>query len=217
MPAAAAPRAPGRDCPLCPRLVDYRLANRAAHPDWHNAPVASFGPLGARLLILGLAPGMKGANRTGRPFTGDAAGVWLYRALGEAGFARGRFEARADDSLRLVDCRIANAVRCVPPANKPLPAEIAACRRFLQAELKAMRRLKVVLALGQIAHGALLGSLDLKASAYRFAHGAKYALPDGTWLIDSYHCSRQNTNTGRLTEPMFRAVFEDARALLDRG
>jgi uracil-DNA glycosylase family 4 len=214
---AAAPTTPGRDCPLCPRLVDYRHANRAAHPDWHNAPVASFGPLDARLLIVGLAPGLKGANRTGRPFTGDAAGYWLYGILGELGFTRGGFEARADDGLRLVDCRIANAVRCVPPANKPLPAEIAACRRFLESELNTMKRLRVMLALGQIAHGALIAAFGLKASAYRFAHGARHALPDGRWLLDSYHCSRQNTNTGRLTEAMFRAVFTDAKALLERG
>jgi uracil-DNA glycosylase family 4 len=208
---------PGRDCDLCPRLVQYRLEIRAAHPDWHNAPVPSFGPLDARLLILGLAPGRKGANRTGRPFTGDAAGQWLYRMIEEAGLSRGRFDARADDGLRLVDCRIANAVRCLPPANKPLPDEIAACRGFLQAELKAMKQLRVVLALGQIAHGALLGALGLKPSAFRFAHGAMHELPDGRRLIDSYHCSRQNTNTGRLTEPMFRAVFEDAKALLQEG
>lgn len=218
MPAArrARPEEPGRDCALCPRLAAFRAANRFAHPDWHNAPVPSFGPPDARLLIVGLAPGLKGANRTGRPFTGDFAGQLLYDTLAVFGFAQGRFEGRADDGLELVDCRIANAVRCVPPANKPLPAEVAACRGFLKAELEALPKLRVVLALGQIAHGAALAALGLRPGAFRYGHGARHALPDGRWLIDSYHCSRLNTNTGRLTEAMFHAVIADAKARLDR-
>jgi uracil-DNA glycosylase family 4 len=210
----AAPEQPGRDCALCPRLAAFRATNRAAHPDWHNAPVPSFGPLDARLLIVGLAPGLKGANRTGRPFTGDYAGQLLYQTLSTCGFTTGRFAERADDGLRLVDCRIANAVRCVPPANKPLPGEAAACRGFLKAEIVALPGLRVVLALGQIAHGAALAALGLKPGGFRFGHGANHALPGGRWLVDSYHCSRLNTNTGRLTEAMFRRVIEDAKTRL---
>ncbi|MSO75082.1 MAG: uracil-DNA glycosylase [Alphaproteobacteria bacterium] len=211
-----APEQPGRDCARCPRLATFRETNRATRPNWHNAPVPSFGPLGARLLIVGLAPGLKGANRTGRPFTGDFAGQLLYQTLGALGFTIGHFAERADDGLRLIDCRIINAVRCVPPANKPLPAEVVACRGFLKAELAAMKALHVVLALGQIAHGAVLAAYGLKPSRFRFGHGAVHDLPGGRWLIDSYHCSRLNTNTGRLTEAMFRQVIEAAKARLDR-
>lgn len=211
---AAAPEQPGRDCALCPRLAAFRTRNRATHPEWHNAPVPSFGPLDARLLIVGLAPGLKGANRTGRPFTGDYAGQLLYQTLGACGFTQGRFAERADDGLRLIDCRITNAVRCVPPANKPLPAEAAACRGFLKAEFAALANLRVVLALGQIAHNATLAALGLRPAGLRFGHGAIHALPNERWLIDSYHCSRLNTNTGRLTEAMFRAVIEAAKARL---
>lgn len=214
---AGRPDAPGLECPLCPRLVAFRAAQRGREPGWHNAPVPSFGPLDARLLIVGLAPGLKGANRTGRPFTGDHAGRLLYATLKAEGFARGAFAERADDGLTLVDCRIANAVRCVPPANKPLPAEIGACRPFLESELAAMKRLRVVIALGQIAHGAVLAALRLKPASCRFAHGARHDLPGRFVLLDSYHCSRQNTNTGRLTEPMFRAIFAAARRLLDEA
>lgn len=206
--------APGPACPLCPRLVAFRAANHDREPDWHNAPVPSLGRLDARLLIVGLAPGLKGANRTGRPFTGDHAGRLLYATLRAEGFARGEFAERADDGLELIDCRIANAVRCVPPANKPLPAEISACRPYLESELAAMRRLRVVIALGQIAHGAVLASLALRPANHGFAHGARHGLPDGRVLLDSYHCSRQNTNTGRLTEPMFRTIFAEAKRLL---
>ena len=206
--------APSPDCALCPRLVAFRNANRHAHQDWHNAPVPSFGPLEARLLIVGLAPGLKGANRTGRPFTGDHAGKLLYGTLARLGFATGQYGATASDSLALIDCRIANAVRCVPPANRPLPAEVAACRRFLVAEVAAMTRLKVIVALGAIAHGAVLAAHALKPAQARFAHGARHALPEGRLLLDSYHCSRQNTNTGRLTETMFQAVFAEAKAAL---
>jgi len=196
-------------------LVAFRQANRTSKPDWHNAPVPSFGPLDARLLIVGLAPGLKGANRTGRPFTGDHAGRLLYATLLAHGLAEGQFDERADDSLRLIDCRIANAVRCVPPANKPLPAEVVACRPFLVSEIASMPRLRVVVALGQIAHLATLSTVGPRPSTFRFGHGARHALPDGRTLFDSYHCSRQNTNTGRLTQAMFHAVFADARSAIE--
>jgi uracil-DNA glycosylase family 4 len=210
----AADRDPGRDCALCPRLAAFRAAQRQAHPDWHNAPVPSFGDRDARLLIVGLAPGLKGANRTGRPFTGDYAGDLLYATLKKFGFAQGDYAARADDGLQLIDCRISNAARCVPPENKPLPEEVAACRGFLSAEIAAMTRLTVIMALGQIAHGAVLAALQQKKSAHRFNHGAIHRLPAGLLLADSYHCSRYNTNTGKLTTAMFEAVFTELRARL---
>jgi uracil-DNA glycosylase len=200
---------PGRDCPLCPRLVEFRAAQRAEHADWFNAPVPSFGGEEARLLIVGLAPGLRGANRTGRPFTGDFAGQLLYRTLAKFGFARGDYAERADDGLALVSCRITNAVRCVPPENKPEPAEIKACNRFLVAELKRLHRLEAVLALGAIAHQAVLAALGERRSAFRFGHGAMHALAGGLLLADSYHCSRYNTNTGKLTRAMFEEVFAE--------
>jgi uracil-DNA glycosylase family 4 len=206
--------APGHDCALCPRLVDFRVAQRAAHPDWHNAPVPSFGDIAARLLIVGLAPGLKGANRTGRPFTGDYAGDLLYATLKSFGFARGDYAQHKDDGLTLIDCRISNGVRCVPPENKPLPEEVATCRRFLTTEIAAMPKLRAILALGQIAHGAVLTALGQRKSAFRFGHGAVHALPDGKLLIDSYHCSRYNTNTGKLTTAMFESVFTELRKRL---
>ncbi len=206
--------APGRDCALCPRLVAYRAANRATHPDWFNAPVPSFGGLDARLLVVGLAPGVRGANRTGRPFTGDFAGVLLYQTLLRFGFAEGRYGADASDGLRLLDCRVTNGVRCVPPGNLPVPTEIAACNAFLAAEFAAMPRLRAVLALGGVAHNAVLRGRGLKPKAAPFAHGAAHMLPDGLLLVDSYHVSRLNTNTGRLTEAMFAAVVEDLRRRL---
>ncbi len=205
---------PGRDCGLCPRLVAYRTANRAAHPDWFNAPVPSFGGLDARLLVVGLAPGVRGANRTGRPFTGDFAGVLLYQTLLRFGFAEGRYGADAADGLRLVDCRVTNGVRCVPPGNLPVPAEISACNVFLAAELAAMPQLRAVLALGGVAHRAVLRGRGLKAKDAAFAHGAAHLLPGGLLLVDSYHVSRLNTNTGRLSEAMFAAVVEDLRRRL---
>jgi len=205
---------PRSDCPRCPRLVRFRRAQRAAFPDWHNAPVPSFGPLEARLLIVGLAPGLRGANRTGRPFTGDFAGELLYATLAKFDFAHGHYGASADDGLLLVDCRISNAARCVPPENKPLPAEIAACRPFLAAEMAAMKRLAFVLALGRVAHEAVLAALDLKRSAFPFRHGAFHALRPGLMLASSYHCSRYNTNTGKLTTAMFEGVFEELRRRL---
>jgi len=215
---------PPADCALCPRLAEFRADIRAREPDWHNAPVASFGPADARLLIVGLAPGLQGANRTGRPFTGDYAGVLLYETLSAFGFANGRFDARPDDGLQLIDCRIANAVRCVPPQNKPLPAEIATCRPFLEATIAAMPRLHAIVALGRIAHESTLRALGLPLKAAPFAHGARHrALAThvarhgcGPFrLYDSFHCSRYNTNTGRLTPEMFRDVFAAVRADLD--
>jgi uracil-DNA glycosylase len=212
-PADAAAE-PGRDCPLCPRLAEFRVIQRAGHPDWFNAPVPSFGGDGARLLIVGLAPGLRGANRTGRPFTGDYAGTLLYDTLKKFGFARGDYRERADDGLALVDCRITNAVRCVPPENRPEPAEIKACNRFLTAELARLKRLAAVLALGAIAHQAVLAAAGARRSAYRFAHGELHTLPGGLLLADSYHCSRYNTNTGKLTPAMFEAVFAELRRRL---
>ncbi len=202
------------DCRLCPRLAAFRDANRARYPGFHNAPVASFGPLEARLLIVGLAPGLKGANQTGRPFTGDYAGDLLYRTLDRFGFARGPYGGRADDGLELVGCRITNAVRCVPPENKPTSAEIRTCRAFLAAELAGLARLEAVLALGTVAHGAVLAALGLKKSRYPFGHAALHELPSGLLLADSYHCSRYNTNTRRLTVEMFEAVFAELKARL---
>lgn len=203
---AAAPEAP-RDCPLCPRLVAFRAANKDHEPDWHNGPVASFGDPSGRLLIVGLAPGLRGANRTGRPFTGDYAGDLLYETLLTYSFAQGRYEARPDDSLTLVDCLITNAVRCVPPENKPTPAEIGTCRPFLVERMAAMPRLAAIVALGRIAHDSTLTALGARKTAFPFAHGARHDVRDGLALFDSFHCSRYNTNTGRLTPEMFRAVF----------
>ena len=204
---------PARDCPLCPRLVAYRAENRAAHPDWFNGPAPSFGDPNARLLVLGLAPGRQGANRTGRPFTGDFAGVLLYKTLIDQSFARGNYDAQIDDGLELIDCMISNAVRCAPPGNKPLPAEEAACRPFLAARLTALPRLKVIVTLGDVARRSLMKTLGLPASAGASGHGAE-TLVGGYHVINSYHCSRLNTNTGRLTPAMFQAVFERAREVL---
>jgi uracil-DNA glycosylase family 4 len=212
MPEAARAE-PSRDCPLCPRLVDYRRENRVANPDWFNGPAPSFGDPNARLLVLGLAPGRRGANRTGRPFTGDFAGVLLYETLIRYGFARGRYEARPDDGLELVDCMVTNAVRCAPPGNKPLPEEEAACRPFLAARLAALPRLKVVVTLGDVSRRCLMKALGLSASAGASGHAAE-TVTAGYHVINSYHCSRLNTNTGRLTTPMFEAVFARAQALL---
>ena len=195
---------PDRDCGLCPRLKDYRTANRTAHPDWHNAPVLSFGGLDARLLVVGLAPGVRGANRTGRPFTGDFAGVLLYQTLPRFGLASGDYGATPEDGLRPRSCRITNAVRCVPPGNLPTTAEINTCNPFLAAELAAMPNLRAVLALGLVAHKAVLRAKGLRASHATFRHGAIHELPDGLLVADSYHVSRLNTNTGRLTEAMFQ-------------
>ncbi len=207
--------APPRDCPLCPRLVAFREANRAANPEWHNAPVPSFGPRDARLMVVGMAPGMRGANRTGRPFTGDHAGILLYGTLLQAGLAQGSYAGDPQDGLTLEGCRIVNAVRCVPPANLPQPVEVRTCNRFLEAELAAMPNLRVVLALGVLAHAAVLRACGMPASRVRFRHSALHELPDGLILADSYHVSRYNTNTGLLTEAMFRAVVDDVVRRMD--
>ena len=202
-------RTPERDCALCPRLAAFRAVQRAAHPEWFNAPVPSFGDPQPRLLIVGLAPGLRGANRTGRPFTGDFAGDLLYRTLLKFGLAEGNYAAHPEDGLALCGTRIINAVRCVPPQNRPEPAEVAACGRFLAADLAALPSVTAILALGSIAHNALLAAKGLRRAPYPFAHGAVHQLPDGTLLADSYHCSRLNTNTGRLTPAMFEAVIRD--------
>ena len=210
--AAPGPEPP-RDCPLCARLVAYRAQNRAEHPDWWNGPAPSFGDPDARLLVVGLAPGRAGANRTGRPFTGDFAGVLLYKTLIKTGFARGTYQARPDDGLTLVDCMITNAVRCAPPGNKPETTEESACRPFLAARIAALPRLQVIITLGDVARRNVLKSLGLKANAAGSGHGA-LVRAGGYTLINSYHCSRLNTNTGRLTPPMFEAVFEMAKTEL---
>ena len=207
---------PGRDCPLCPRLAEFRAQARAKAPDWHNAPVDSFGDRNAQLLIVGLAPGMQGANRTGRPFTGDYAGDLLYATLLEYGFAKGVYQARPDDGLKLVDCRISNAVRCVPPQNKPLPAEINICRQFLVATIATMPKLRAIVALGRIAHESTLKALGLRSAAAPFGHGAVHGA-GAIRLYDSYHCSRYNTNTRVLTPEMFRNVFAAVRADLAKS
>jgi uracil-DNA glycosylase len=204
---------PGRNCPRCPRLVAYRKSWRALEPEWFNAPVASFGPVDARLLIVGLAPGLRGANRTGRPFTGDYAGDLLYATLKEFGFATGKYEAKPDDGLQLVDCRITNAVRCAPPENKPTLQEIATCRNFLAAVIAEMEKLSAIVTLGRIAHDSTLRALSAKTSAAPFTHGGRTNIRD-LMLFSSYHCSRYNTNTGVLTPQMFRAVFANVRRAL---
>jgi len=209
---------PPHDCAACPRLAQFRDVNRAAFPDWANAPVGSFGLAGARLLIVGLAPGLRGANRTGRPFTGDYAGDLLYESLLRYGFAAGVYDRRADDGLKLVDCAIVNAVRCVPPQNKPTPQEIATCRAYLIQSIEALPCLRIVLALGRVAHESVLRAYRVRAAAFPFEHGSRRLLkPEGPNLFDSYHCSRYNTNTGVLTAQMFRDVFAAIRAELDRS
>ena len=194
--------------------MEFRAANAEAHPDYFNAPVPSFGAGDARLLIVGLAPGLKGANRTGRPFTGDWAGDLLYATLLKHGLARGTYSERADDGLVLADCAITNAVRCVPPENKPTSAEIKTCRKFLASQISSMPRLHAILALGKIAHDSVCDALGVKKSAHPFKHGGSYPFEHLT-LISSYHCSRYNTNTGVLTEAMFDAVVKRARLAAD--
>ena len=206
---------PSPDCPLCPRLVAFREANRESNPSWFNGPVPSFGATDARLLIVGMAPGLKGANRTGRPFTGDHAGLLLYSTLLQFGLATGEYRPEPDSGIELHDCRIANAVRCVPPANLPEPREVATCNRFLVAELQTLGRLRAVLALGVLAHSAVLKACGIPPTRIRFRHGEIHVLPDGLLLADSYHVSRYNTNTGRLTEAMFHGVIQDLLQRLD--
>ena len=239
------PIAPNADCPLCPRLAAFREENRKAYPDYFNAPVPAFGELSARLLVVGLAPGLKGANRTGRPFTGDYAGLVLYASLRKYGFAEGEYNPEMvrpeasglghkgllpqasgpkpqADSFRLIDCRITNAVRCLPQQNKPEPGEIRQCNGFLAAEIKAMPNLAIILSLGQVAHKSVLMALGMKQSAFAFGHGCEHSIGVGTAcvpirLLNSYHCSRYNINTGALTQAMFDGVVERAGTLLSSG
>ena len=205
---------PGRNCPRCPRLVAFRKQWRTREPNWFNAPVPCFGPLDARVLIVGLAPGLQGANRTGRPFTGDYAGDLLYDTLLRFRFAKGSYKAQPDDGFTLVDARITNAVRCVPPENKPTTAEIATCRDFLKVTFAQMQKLTTIVALGRIAHDSTLTALGIKRSAAAFSHGGRASIGPYT-LFSSYHCSRYNTNTRVLTTEMFHAVFAAVRAHLD--
>jgi uracil-DNA glycosylase family 4 len=205
---------PPRDCPICPRLVDYRMRNRAAEPNWFNGPAPSFGDPNGRLLVVGLAPGRMGANRTGRPFTGDYAGVLLYETLTRFGFAEGVYAARPDDGMTLTDCMVTNAVRCAPPLNKPLPAEEAACRPFLTARMAAMPNLAAIVTLGDVSRRNVLRALGFKPNAAAAGHGLQFEA--GRYrLFSSYHCSRLNTSTGRLTTAMFEAVFQSVRSYLD--
>jgi len=205
---------PPRDCPVCPRLVAYRGQNTEAHPTWFNGPAPSFGDPNARLLVVGLAPGRTGANRTGRPFTGDYAGLLLYGTLKKTGFARGTYDPDGNDDLALVDCMITNAVRCAPPGNKPETREEASCRPFLESRIAALPRLRVLITLGDVSRRNVLKALGLKATIAPGGHGVEFAAGPYV-LLNSYHCSRLNTNTGRLTAPMFEAVFERARAIID--
>ena len=205
---------PGRDCPRCPRLVAFREHWRAREPAWFNAPVGTFGPQEARLLIVGLAPGLRGANRTGRPFTGDWAGDLLYATLIEFGFAAGVYDERPDDGLTMIDACITNAVRCVPPENKPTTAEIHTCRNFLSATIADMPKLRAIVTLGRIGHDSTVLALGAKRKDAPFTHGGRSAIGKVT-IFSSYHCSRYNTNTGVLTPAMFRAVFRAVRAYLN--
>ncbi len=208
---------PAADCTLCPRLAAMRRTNQQAQPDWFNRPVPSFGDPQARLLVVGLAPGLQGANRTGRPFTGDYAGDLLYTTLAAHGFSQGNYAASAQDGLVLKDCLITNSVRCVPPQNKPETSEISTCRKYLAATIASMSELKIILALGKIAHDSTASLFGLRPSKAKFAHGARHELPDGQVLIDSYHCSRYNTNTRRLTPEMFESVFRDIQDHLNKS
>jgi len=207
---------PSRDCSRCPRLVGFREEQRVAHPDWFNAPVPAFGDPDAWLAIVGLAPGLHGANRTGRPFTGDSAGDLLFETLGKFGLTRGRYDGRPDDGLTLSGAIIVNAVRCLPPRNKPSPQEIRECRPFLKDALEGLPNLSVIVALGQIAHQSTVKAFDGNLASMRFAHCAEHGFP-GLTLIDSYHCSRYNQNTGRLTALMFESVFARAVACRDQA
>ena len=206
------PRQPNSNCALCPRLKKFRDNNRAIFPNWHNGPVLSFGGFDVELLIVGLAPGLRGANKTGRPFTGDYAGEFLYNHLRKFGFSEGTYGAKENDGLILVNCRITNAVRCVPPENKPIGSEVYACRSFLSDEIATLYKLRVILALGVLAHGAVLAAIGKKKNSYKFGHNQFHEVESSKGkkliLADSYHCSRYNTNTRRLTEPMFELVFE---------
>ncbi len=214
MPSSSKFQDPARDCRDCPRLAGFRADNRRTFPDWHNATVPAIGHIYARLFVFCLAPGLRVANRTGRPFTGDHAGDLLYATLAEHGFAKGEYGQRADDGFELLDCRVSNAVRCVPPANKPTGPEIRACNGFLKAEIEAMPKLTTIIALGGVSHGAVLAALGFRKAAHPFRHGARHEL-GRIRLFDSYHCSRYNTNTRRLTTAMFSKVFQSVRANID--
>lgn len=207
---------PPLDCPLCPRLVSYLEDARQKYPDWHNAPVPNWSAPSPRLMIVGLAPGLKGANRTGRPFTGDWAGDLLYQTLVKFDFAKGNYGKSREDGLELTDAIIVNAVRCVPPENKPIGAEINNCRPFLRATVEQTTSVQCVVALGGIAHNSFLTLFDVKKKDLPFGHGNEHQLPNGTPLIDSYHCSRYNTNTGRLTEQMFEDIFARVREIIGK-
>jgi uracil-DNA glycosylase len=210
------PPEPATDCDICPRLAAYRDANKQAHPDWYNAPVPGWGDSRARLFIVGLAPGVSGANRTGRPFTGDYAGDLLYATLVKFGYATGTYGQHAQDGFALHDVFISNAVRCAPPQNKPLPTEIQNCRRFMEAQVSALPNARIMLALGTIAHQSAVKVGGGKLPKYKFAHNALHQMPKGMMVIDSYHCSRYNTNTGRLTTQMFEDVFETIASILEK-
>lgn len=211
------PDVPDRDCGLCPRLADFRRENRTKFPTYHNGPVPAFGTLAGKLLIVGLAPGLHGANQTGRPFTGDYAGDLLYDTLVRYGFARGTYDRRPDDGLELLDTRLTNAARCVPPENKPTPAEVGTCRDFLSQEIAAMPNLRAIVALGTVSHASTVTALGRRPAHFAFGHGARHDVRSGVVLFDSYHCSRYNTNTGRLTPEMFQTVFAAVRELIDRN
>ncbi len=211
---ATVPAEPNRDCQQCPRLVDFRSKNSETYPEYFNGAVKSFGTSDPKLLIIGLAPGLHGANQTGRPFTGDAAGDLLFDCLIEAGLALGNYAKHAGDGLILPDTLITNAVRCVPPENKPVGAEINNCRPFLKARIVACGNVKVLMALGKIAHDSTIRSFGLKLADYKFGHKAIHTMPNGLTLIDSYHCSRYNVNTGRLTVEMFRDILETCKSFM---
>ena len=201
---------PNKNCSKCRRLYNFRKKNQSNNPDWFNAPVPTFGELSSSLLIVGLAPGLQGANKTGRPFTGDYAGDLLYKTINKFNFSKGKYAGTIDDSLKLKDCTITNAVRCVPPQNKPISEEINNCNNFLKKTIENHKNLKVIIALGLIAHKSIISALNLKQKLYKFKHGNKHKI-DNLILIDSYHCSRYNTNTGRLNQEMFEKIFLEAK------
>ena len=201
---------PNKNCSKCRRLYNFRKKNQSENPDWFNAPVPTFGELSSSLLIVGLAPGLQGANKTGRPFTGDYAGDLLYKTINKFNFSKGKYGGTIDDSLKLKDCTITNAVRCVPPQNKPISEEINNCNNFLKKTIEIHKNLKVIIALGLIAHKSIISAFNLKQKLYKFKHGNKHKI-NNLILIDSYHCSRYNTNTGRLNEEMFEKIFFEAK------
>ena len=201
---------PNKNCSKCRRLYNFRKKNQSNNPDWFNAPVPTFGELSSSLLIVGLAPGLQGANKTGRPFTGDYAGDLLYKTINKFNFSKGKYAGTIDDSLKLKDCTITNAVRCVPPQNKPISEEINNCNNFLKKTIEIHKNLKVIIALGLIAHKSIITALNLKQKLYKFKHGNKHKI-DNLILIDSYHCSRYNTNTGRLNQEMFEKIFFESK------